>query len=180
CYEIHKPLLSYHEFNEARRTAELVENLRNNQQIALVSDAGMPMLSDPGLRLLRAAIDEGIPVEVIPGPSALTASLAVSGLAVEPFLFLGFLPHKGARRRRLLDELAPLPHTLVAFESPHRIHKALADIHELLGDRRVVIARELTKKFEQVLRDHVSALRKSLENRAVKGEITLLIEGNIK
>jgi len=179
-YEIRKPLLSYHEFNEARRTAELLHNLRTGQRIALVSDAGMPTLSDPGLRLLRAALDAAIPVEVIPGPSALTMALAASGLPVEPFLFHGFLPHKSAQRRRLLAGLAPLPYTLAFFESPHRIHKTLADIEELLGDRRVVLARELTKKFEQILRDRVSVLRKSLENRAVKGEITLIVEGNNK
>jgi 16S rRNA (cytidine1402-2'-O)-methyltransferase len=177
-YEIRKPLLSYHEFNEARRTAELRQNLRDGQRIALVSDAGMPTLSDPGLRLVRAALDDGIAVEVVPGPSALTAALAGSGFRAEPFLFHGFLPHKSAQRRRLLAELAPLSCTLAFFESPHRLQKALADIEELLGDRRVVLARELTKKFEQILRDRVSVVRKSLENRTVKGEITLLIEGN--
>ena len=179
-YDIRKPLLSYHEFNEARRASELLQHLRNGQHIALVSDAGMPTLSDPGLRLLRAALDEHISIEVIPGPSALTAALAAAGLPVEPFLFHGFLPHKSTQRRRLLADLAPLPCTLAFFESPHRIHKTLADIEELLGDRRVVLARELTKKFEQILRDHVSGLRKSLENRTVKGEITLLIEGKTK
>ena len=177
-YEIRKPLVSYHEFNEARRTAELIDNLRTGQRIALVSDAGMPTLSDPGLRLLRAALDAAIPVEVIPGPSALTMALAASGLPVEPFLFHGFLPHKSAQRRRLLTNLAPLPYTLAFFESPHRIHKTLADLEEVLGDRRVVLARELTKKFEQILRDRVSVMRKSLENRTVKGEITLIVEGN--
>jgi len=179
-HDIRKPLLSYHEFNEASRAAELLERLRNGQHIALVSDAGMPTLSDPGLRLLRAALDAAIPVEVIPGPSALTTALAASGLPVEPFLFYGFLPHKSAQRRRVLAELAPLPYTPAFFESPHRIHKTLADMEELFGDRRAVLARELTKKFEQIFRDRISLLRKSLENRAVKGEITLLIEGNIK
>jgi 16S rRNA (cytidine1402-2'-O)-methyltransferase len=176
-YDIHKPLVSYHEFNEARRSAELIDKLRNGQRVAVVSDAGMPTLSDPGLRLLRAALDAKIGVEVIPGPSALTMALAASGLAVEPFLFHGFLPHKSAQRRKVLAELAPLPCSLAFFESPYRIQKTLADIEELLGDRRVVLARELTKKFEEILRDRVGSLRKSLENRAVKGEITLLVEG---
>lgn len=179
-FEIRKPLLSCHEFNEAQRSAELLARLRDGQRIALVSDAGMPTISDPGLRLVRAALGDGIPVEVIPGPSALTAALAASGLSSERFFFHGFLPHKSAQRRRILAELAPLPCTLAFFESPHRIHKTLADIEELLGDRRIVLARELTKKFEQIFRDRVSILRKSLENRAVKGEITLLIEGHIK
>lgn len=176
-YEIRKPLVSYHEFNEARRTAELIEKLKNGQRIAVVSDAGMPTLSDPGLRLVRAALDAGIPPEVIPGPSALTMTLAAAGLPVEPFLFYGFLPHKSGQRRRLLTELAPLPYTLAFFESPYRLLRTLADMEEILGDRRAVIARELTKKFEQILRDRLSALRKSLENRSIKGEITLIVEG---
>jgi 16S rRNA (cytidine1402-2'-O)-methyltransferase len=176
-YDIRKPLLSYHEFNEARRTPELIEELRNGRRIALLSDAGMPTLSDPGLRLLRGALDAQIPVEVVPGPSALTAALAVAGLAVEPFLFYGFLPPKSGRRRRLLAELAPLPYTLAFFESPYRLRQTLAEMEELLGDRKAVVARELTKRFEEVLRDRISRLRKTLENRAIKGEITLLVEG---
>lgn len=176
-YEIRKPLVSYHEFNEARRTPELVSKLQSGQSIALVSDAGMPTLSDPGMRLLKAVLDANVSIEVIPGPSALTTALAASGLPVEPFLFHGFLPHKSGQRRRLLTQLAPLPYTLAFFESPHRIQRTLAEIEELLGDRRIVLARELTKKFEQILRDRVSVVRKSLENRAIKGEITLLVEG---
>lgn len=176
-YQIQKPLLSYHEFNEARRAADLVERLRKGQRIALVSDAGMPTLSDPGRRLLRLAIEQRLPVEVVPGPSALTTALAISGLKVEPFLFHGFLPHKTTARRRLLESVAPLPYTHVAFEAPHRIRQTLADIEEILGDRQIVLARELTKKFEEILRNRVSVLRKSLENRVLKGEITLLIEG---
>ncbi len=176
-YEIRKPLVSYHEFNEARRTNELLQKLRDGQCVALVSDAGMPLLSDPGLRLLRAVLEANLPVEVIPGPSALTAALAVSGMATVPFLFHGFLPHKSSQRRRLLAQLAPLPYTLVFFESPYRIQKTLVEIEESLGDRQVVVARELTKKFEEILRGRVSVLRKSLEKRTIKGEITLLVEG---
>lgn len=177
-YDIHKPLLSYHQFNEAQRVASLLEKLRSGQRLALVSDAGMPNLSDPGLRLLRAALEGGISVEVVPGPSAITAALAVSGLPTVPFLFYGFLPHKAAQRRRELSQLASLPYTLIFFETPHRIQNALADIEELFGDRHVVLARELTKKFEQVLRDRVSALRKKLEAQPLKGEITLVVEGH--
>jgi 16S rRNA (cytidine1402-2'-O)-methyltransferase len=176
-YDIHKPLVSYHEFNEAKRTAELLQKLQEGRQIALVSDAGMPTLSDPGLRLIRAALDAGIKLEVIPGPSALTAALAGSGLAASPFLFYGFLPYKSAQRRKVLSSLAPLPCALGFFESPYRLQKSLADMQEILGDRHAVVARELTKKFEEFLRGPISSLLKGLEKRTVKGEITLFIEG---
>lgn len=186
-YEIRKPLISYHEFNEARRTAELLEKLQQGRQIALVSDAGMPTVSDPGQRLIRAVLAAGIALEVIPGPSAVTMAVAVSGLAGSTlarrsfseggFLFYGFLPHKSAQRRRALSHLAPLPFTLVFFESPYRLLKCLGDMHELLGNRHAVVARELTKKFEEILRGDLATILKKLENRSVKGEITVVIEG---
>jgi 16S rRNA (cytidine1402-2'-O)-methyltransferase len=119
-------------------------------------------------------------VEVVPGPSAVTAALAVSGLAAGPFLFYGFLPHKSGQRRKALSVLAPLPYTLVFFESPYRLTKTLADMLDLLGDRPAIVARELTKKFEEILRDTLSGLLKSLENRRVKGEITLIVEGRME
>ncbi len=177
-HHIRKPLVSYHEFNEAKRAPELLEKLRHGQHIALVSDAGMPTVSDPGYRLIRAATEAGIAVEVIPGPSAITAALAVSGLPTGRFLFYGFLPHKSAQRRRVLSSLILQPFALVFFESPYRLMKTLADIHDILGNRRVVVARELTKKFEEILRGDVASVRKSLENRAVKGEITVIVEGH--
>ena len=179
-FEIRKPLVSCHEFNEARRSTELLQQLRDGARVAIVSDAGMPTLSDPGLRMVRAALEAGISVEIIPGPSAITAALAGSGLAAEPFLFYGFLPHKSAQRRKVLSELAPLPWTLVFFESPHRVVKSLTDLRDVLGNRRVVLARELTKKFEEFARGDLDSLLKMLENRAVKGEITLVIEGRSK
>ena len=179
-FEIRKPLVSCHEFNEARRSTELLQQLRDGARVAIVSDAGMPTLSDPGLRMVRAALEAGISVEIIPGPSAITAALAGSGLAAEPFLFYGFLPHKSAQRRKVLTELAPLPWTLVFFESPHRIVKSLSDLREVLGNRRVVLARELTKKFEEFIRGDLDGLLKMLENRTAKGEITLVIEGHSK
>jgi 16S rRNA (cytidine1402-2'-O)-methyltransferase len=174
-YEIRKPLLSYHEFNEAQRTAELLEKLRQGTTVALVSDAGMPLLSDPGYRLVRDAVRAGLKVEVIPGPSALTAALAGCGLPTAPFLFHGFLPHKGAQRRKILTELAPLPGTLVFFESPYRLIKALTDMRDILGDRPAVVGRELTKKFEEFVRGNLATVLKLLENRAIKGEITIVI-----
>jgi 16S rRNA (cytidine1402-2'-O)-methyltransferase len=176
-HQIHRPLVSYHEFNEARRTPELLAALQQGRSIALVSDAGMPALTDPGQRLIQAAIAHGMKIEVIPGPSAITAALVGSGLPAQPFLFYGFLPYKSAQRRKVLGRLAPLPHALIFFESPHRLGKSLADMRDCLGDRRAVVARELTKKFEEFWRGEISTLLKNLENRPVKGEITVIVEG---
>lgn len=176
-HEIRKPFVSYHEFNEAKRSAELLQQLRGGARVALVSDAGMPSVSDPGYRLIRASVEAGIALEIIPGPSAVTAGLVASGLPAVPFLFYGFLPHKSGQRRRVLESLAALPFTLVFFESPYRVLKSLADIQEVLGSRSMVIARELTKKFEEILRGNAGELLKRLENKTVKGEITLVIEG---
>jgi 16S rRNA (cytidine1402-2'-O)-methyltransferase len=177
-HSIKKPLVSYHEFNEAKRTAELLKELQEGRSIALVSDAGMPTVSDPGQRLIRAAIDAGIAVEVIPGVSAITTALTGSGLGGGPFLFYGFLPHKSGQRRNVLTRLAPLPYSLVFFESPYRLVKSLQDMLEKLGNRRAVVARELTKKFEEILRDDLAAILKKLENRSIKGEITVIVEGS--
>jgi 16S rRNA (cytidine1402-2'-O)-methyltransferase len=176
-YQIRKPLLSYHEFNEAQRAAELVERLRGGQTIALVSDAGMPAISDPGMRLVRAACSAAIPVETVPGPSAVTMSVALAGMQSGRFLFYGFLPARSAQRKKALIQLAPLPYALVFFESPFRLVAALRDMEETLGNRTAMIARELTKKFEEVLRGKVRELREKLEPRRVKGEITIVMEG---
>ncbi|MGO9527983.1 MAG: 16S rRNA (cytidine(1402)-2'-O)-methyltransferase [Verrucomicrobiia bacterium] len=171
-----KPFVSYHEFNEARRTPELLRELQQGRQIALVSDAGMPTLSDPGQRLIRAAIDAGIAIEVVPGVSAVTAALAGCGCG-GPFMFFGFLPHKSGQRCTSLTRLAPLPCTLVFFESPYRLLKSLGDMRDVLGNRGVVVARELTKKFEEFLRGDIESVLKKLENRSIKGEITVIVEG---
>jgi 16S rRNA (cytidine1402-2'-O)-methyltransferase len=176
-----KPLISYHEFNEAKRTPELLRELQQGRRVALVSDAGMPTVSDPGQRLIRAAIDRRIPVEVVPGVSALTAALAGSGYGVKHgVLFYGFLPHKSGQRRNALAQLASLPHTLVLFESPHRLLKALQDMREFLGNRNVTVARELTKKFEEFLRGDIESVLKKLENHTIRGEITVVVEGHQK
>ena len=155
--------------------------LQQGRQIALVSDAGMPTVSDPGQRLIRAAIDAGIAVEVVPGVSAVTAALAPGGGGLPPageaFLFFGFLPHKSGQRRTALTRLAPLPCTLVFFESPYRLLKSLGDMRDMLGNRGVVVARELTKKFEEFLRGDIESVLKKLENRSIKGEITVIVEG---
>ncbi|HUI82273.1 MAG TPA: 16S rRNA (cytidine(1402)-2'-O)-methyltransferase [Bryobacteraceae bacterium] len=175
-YGIRKPTVSYHEHNEAERSAELAGRLLGGEVIALVSDAGMPLVSDPGYRLVKAAVDAGIVVEPIPGPSAALAALAASGLPTDAFHFGGFLPAKPGQRRKALEALANEPATLIFFEAPHRILEALEAIEEVLGPRPVVIARELTKIHEEFLRGTPSELRTQLTARiAIKGECTVLI-----
>src|SRR5580692_742977 len=147
-YGIGKPTISYHEHNEAERSQELVAKLLNGTTVALVSDAGMPLISDPGYRLVRAAIDSGVRVEAVPGASALLTALAASGLATDSFHFSGFLPAKTGQRLRALEALKNETATLIFYEAPHRIVEALAAVEETLRDRPVVVARELTKIHE--------------------------------
>jgi 16S rRNA (cytidine1402-2'-O)-methyltransferase len=174
-YGIDRPTVSYHEHNEAMRTPELIGKLRAGSSVALVSDAGVPLVSDPGYRLVRAAIDSGIAVQPIPGPSALVTALAASGLPTDAFRFGGFLPARTAQRRKTLEALRNEPLTAIFFEAPHRILETLGDIQEILGDRPVVVARELTKIHEEFVRGTAAEVRAQL--RAPKGEITLLIGG---
>jgi 16S rRNA (cytidine1402-2'-O)-methyltransferase len=172
-YQISKPTVSYHAHNERERSAEILRKLEAGLTIALVSDAGTPLVSDPGFRLVRDAIDRGIPVVPIPGPSALIAAVSVSGLAADEFAFIGFLPARRAARRARLQELAGLKSTMVFYEAPHRITQTLADAREVFGDRECVVARELTKLHEEVLRG--SLLQLELPESAARGEIVLLI-----
>jgi 16S rRNA (cytidine1402-2'-O)-methyltransferase len=175
-YGIHKPTISYHEHNEAERSAELTGRLAAGAIIALVSDAGVPLISDPGYRLVSAAIKAGIPVEPVPGPSAAIAALAASGLPTDAFHFGGFLPSKPGQRTRVLEELAHEQATLVFYEAPHRVLEALEAIDQVLGPRQVVVAREITKLHEEFLRGTAAEVRAQLASRtAVKGEVTLLI-----
>ncbi len=164
-YTIRKPLISYHEHNEANRAAELVEILEAGDSIALVSDAGTPLLSDPGYRVVTAAIEHGIRVEPVPGASALLCALTASGLATDSFLFAGFLPPKVTARRKRLESLAEETVTVVAYESPHRILETLDAITEVFGERVVVLARELTKLHEEFLRGTAAEIRQQLEAR---------------
>lgn len=177
-YGIKNPLLSYHEFNERTRAAQLVKKLKEGLNVALVSDAGMPGISDPGFQAIRASIEEGLPIVPVPGPSAVLAALVISGLPVHRFAFEGFLPERSGARRRLLLELKDEARTLVFFESPRRLKKALQDISEIFGNRKAAIARELTKKFETVYRGFLEELIREMENSAPKGEMVLVIEGN--
>ena len=175
-FEIEKPTISYHEHNEADRTPELLAKLEAGLRIALVSDAGTPLISDPGYRLVTAAIAAGIPVVPIPGASAMLGALSASGMATDSFRFCGFLPPKVSQRRKLLEQLGEETCTLVCYEAPHRILETLADITEVLGDRPVVVARELTKMHEEFLRGTASEVAAMLAARpSVKGEITLVI-----
>jgi 16S rRNA (cytidine1402-2'-O)-methyltransferase len=175
-FDIRKPTVSYHEHNEAERTAELVERLQAGETVALVSDAGMPLVSDPGYRLVRAAIDGGITVVPIPGPSASLTALAASGLPTDAFHFGGFLPAKTGQRARLLESLADEQATLIFYEAPHRVLESLEAIEAALGPRPVVVARELTKIHEEFLRGTAGEIRAQLAARdTVKGEITILI-----
>lgn len=173
---IERPTISYHEHNEAARTQELLARLREGATIALVSDAGMPLVSDPGYRLVNAAIEAGIVVQAIPGPCAFVTALAASGLPTDAFHFAGFLPAKSGQRRKVLEGLKNEQATLVFYEAPHRVLEALQEIEAILGQRQVVVARELTKVHEEFLRGTAGELRFELEKRdAIKGEITLLV-----
>ena len=175
-FSIHKPAVSYHEHNEAQRTTDLIERLERGETIALVSDAGTPLVSDPGYRLVREAVARGIPVVPIPGPSAAITALSASGLPTDSFRFAGFLPAKPGQRRRALELLREETATLVFYEAPHRIVETLEDIAAVMGEREVVVARELTKIHEEFLRGAAAVVAAELKSRpTVKGEITLLI-----
>jgi 16S rRNA (cytidine1402-2'-O)-methyltransferase len=175
-YGIATPTISYHEHNEAARAEELVRKLEEGVDVAQVSDAGMPGISDPGYRVIKLAIDRGITVVPIPGPSALIAALAGSGLPTDTFEFHGFLPAKSGQRRTGLESFRQLRHTIVVYEAPHRIRETLQDIAEILGSTRsVVVARELTKIHEEFVRGTANEVLKQFQDREPKGEITLLI-----
>jgi len=175
-YGIHTATVSYHEHNEVDRTEDLVARLLGGISVALVSDAGMPLVSDPGYRVVRAAIDAGIEVQAIPGASATITALAASGLATDAFHFAGFLPAKSGQRARVLESLAEEEATLIFYEAPHRILETLEAVELVLGPRSVVVARELTKIHEEFLRGTAAEIRAVLAARdSVKGEITLLV-----
>lgn len=176
-YGIHTPLTSYHGYNKEEKAEILLERLQKGQAIALVSDAGTPLISDPGLYLINRCIQEGVPTVPVPGASAVLCALAVAGLPTDSFLFEGFLPRKKGKRLKTLESLKSLPHTLIFFESPYRAHQTLKDCLEVLGDRPMVLARELTKVFEEVIRGRITEVIERISKRRVKGEVTLLIEG---
>lgn len=174
---VHARLISYHQGNEVSRTPELMDRLRRGERVALVTDAGMPAVSDPGWRLIRAAIDEGVNVEVIPGPSAVLAALVASGLPTARFAFEGFLPRRAGDRGRRLASIAADDRTLVFFEAPDRLAGTLAHLAEAFGPRRAAVARELTKVHEEVLRATLPELAAEVASGEVRGEIAIVVEG---
>src|ERR1700685_3875468 len=175
-YDIKTRLVSYHEHNEMTKAAELVVDLEGGAKIALVTDAGMPGISDPGFRLIALAIRHHVPVVPIPGASAYLAALVASGLPTDSFRFSGFLPAKSGQRRKLLESVSDTPRTQVFYEAPHRLLETLADIVEVLGaDRHIVVAREVTKLHEEFLRERAGAVLDKKKKREEKGEIPLLI-----
>jgi 16S rRNA (cytidine1402-2'-O)-methyltransferase len=178
-FEIRKPLISFYSYNEQRRVPDLIERLKQGQSVALVSDAGTPGISDPAYSIVHAAIEADVPVVPIPGPTAFVAALVVSGLSTDAFVFEGFLPVKKGRQTAL-KRLAKEERTLILYESPHKILRTLADIQQYFGDRRVAVARELTKKFEEVLRGTVSSVLEHFSSRSIKGEFVIVIEGKKK
>ena len=176
-YEIATPMASYHEHNEARTTPRLVERLAAGEDLALITDAGTPLLSDPGQRLVQAAIKAGIQVVPVPGASALLSALVASGLDTDRFTFFGFLPRKGKERTAMLDEIASSPHTAVLYEAPGRVADSLLELSQRAGDRPAVVARELTKQFEELQRGTLESLAAYYTKTPPRGEVVILIAG---
>jgi 16S rRNA (cytidine1402-2'-O)-methyltransferase len=174
-FEISKPLISYFKFNESRRSEEILERLKRGEKVALVTDAGTPGISDPGERVVRAALEAGLRVEAVPGACAAIVALAASGLPTEEFHFAGFLPHKSGQRRKELERLLALPGTIILYESPYRIEKLLGELAEVAAGRKLVVGRELTKKFEEFWRGTAAEIAAGLGKRVSKGEFVVMI-----
>jgi len=179
-YKISTPLISYHEYNKRQRGEYLLSLLQQGKNIALVSDAGTPGISDPGSQLILEALNRKVPVVPIPGPSALITALIISGLPTRNFVFEGFLPRTGKKRREKLEKLREETRTIILFEAPQRLINTLKEIHQLWGDRKAAVARELTKKFEEVKRGRISELLTYYQNNPPRGEICLIIEGKME
>lgn len=178
-FNIAKKLVSYYNYNERQRTEELISHLKLGKNIALVSDSGTPGISDPGYILIKRAIDENIQVIPIPGPTAFVSALVVSGLPMDEFVFVGFLPHKKGRKTKL-QKLAQEERTIILYESPHRLLKTLNEILEVFGDREIAVAKELTKVHEEIFRGKVSEVLNKLTPDKIKGEFVIVISGKIK
>ncbi|MCX6896154.1 MAG: 16S rRNA (cytidine(1402)-2'-O)-methyltransferase [Verrucomicrobia bacterium] len=176
-FGIAKPMLSYFQFNEAKRSEEIIERLKRGEKVALITDAGSPGISDPGERVVLAALKARLRVESVPGACALIAALTASGLPTDEFHFIGFLPHKSGQRRNQLEALKQFAGTLALYESPYRIEKLLNELQEVFPERQVVLARELTKKFEEFLRGTPAELIALTQQRKLKGEFVVLVRG---
>ncbi|HLP16279.1 MAG TPA: 16S rRNA (cytidine(1402)-2'-O)-methyltransferase [Bacteroidota bacterium] len=175
-YNIQKPMISYFSHNETVRTPQIIDRLLQQSSVAVVTDAGTPGISDPAHAIITAAIEAGIRIVPLPGPTAFIPALIASGLPTHAFVFEGFLPHKKGRHTRL-EQLKEEHRTIIFYESPHRIVRTLSELEEALGDRKAVIGRELTKKFEEFLRGTLSSIRIELESRSIKGEFVLVVDG---
>ncbi|HCX64013.1 MAG TPA: 16S rRNA (cytidine(1402)-2'-O)-methyltransferase [Eubacteriaceae bacterium] len=180
AFDIHTPLISYHEHNEVKRSAELIGQLKQGKSVALVSDAGMPAISDPGTVFVEECIEEGIKVSPLPGANAALTALIASGLSTERFLFFGFLPQNKKEQREVWETVEHTRATCIFYESPHRMVKTLKQMEKALGDRQMAFARELTKKYEEIFRGSISRAIIHLEEKEIKGEFVLLIEGGGK
>lgn len=174
-YEIAKPVVSCHRFNEARRSGKMIERLQTGETVALISDAGSPGISDPGERLVRAVVAAGLRVEAVPGPCALVAAVTASGLPTDELHFKGFLPHKSGQRIRTLERLRSYAGTLVLYESPHRVEKLIGELARTHAERPIVIARELTKRFEEYMRGTPNELSELVKNRRIRGEFVVMV-----
>ena len=179
-YQIKTKTTSYHDFNKEKKTPYLLKELKSGKDVAIVSDAGTPGISDPCYYLVREGIKEKIRIVPVPGSSALLSALVVSGLPTDKFVFEGFLPSKKAKRIKRLRELSIEKRTLIFFESPYRLIKALKDLNEVFGERRIVVARELTKKFEEIVRGKITDVESHFENKKVKGEMVIIVEGKVE
>jgi len=177
-YNINTPMTSYHKFNIKAKTPHLINFLKEGKNVALVSDAGTPGISDPGYEIIRESVNQGIRIEPVPGPSAAITALAVSGLSTDRFVFEGFLPKKPGKKRKRLEELKKETRTIIIYESPFRVVRTLQDISDSMGDRQVAICRELTKKFEEIIRGKAGEVKEKLMKRGLKGEVVLVVEGS--
>lgn len=179
-YKINTPITSYFEYNKFKKAPYLIEKLKDGEEIALVSDAGMPGISDPGYVLINSALENNIKIVPIPGVSALITALVVSGLPTERFVFEGFITRKSKKRREYLKKIENEEKTIIFYEAPHRLKKTLKDILDVLGDRKIAVARELTKKYEEIIRGNLSQVLEEISDKKIKGEITLILQGKIQ
>jgi 16S rRNA (cytidine1402-2'-O)-methyltransferase len=179
-YGINKPVVSYHNFNERQASERIIGRILEGQSVAVISDAGTPSISDPGFIIVREAVRQGINVAAIPGPAAMIMAVAVSGLPTDAFIFYGFLPQTSGKRRAILESLVERRETIVFYESPYKIHKLLDEVFEVIGNRKAALCREMTKKFEEIIRGDVEAIRGQLTGKKVKGELTLVVQGKVR
>lgn len=177
-FELHTPLVSYHEHNKMDRESNLIEEIQSGKTLAVVSDAGMPGVSDPGFELVKRAVQEDINVIVLPGANAALCALVGSGLNTDRFYFYGFLPRKKKERKEELEGLQRMTSTLIFYESPHRLKEVVKSIHEIFGNRRMTLARELTKKYEEYVRGSADELVEWVQQNEIRGEFCIIVEGN--